>query len=417
MSLAYRLLPILAVTLLAGCKGADDAATAPAKPPATVEKLPSEEGLYKITLSPQAAARFTTGKVTQPTLPRRRTLGGEVIVPPGKTIVVAAPFAGTLSASEGKDLPQAGQRLTAGQEVFSFTPLLTPERYVPTPAESVQMANAQATLLTVKITTFGEVLKTTVEVEAAKIALRRAQELLEDKAGSERAVDEAKATLAIAEKTLEAAQERKKVLDELTLNAKTGRPDPVAIAAPLAGTLAKIAAAPGQTVAAGTALFEIQSLNTVWVRVPVYAGLLSEIEPKADATVARLRRNDAQATRTATWKDGPPSATSAAATVDIYFEAPNEDGALVPGERVTASLALVAKAASLAVPRSAVLYDIHGNTWVYEKIGENAFARRKVHVAHVDGDSAVLEHGPAAGTEVVVDGAELLFGTEFGAGK
>jgi RND family efflux transporter MFP subunit len=409
MSLARCVLPILAVTLLAGCKGADESASAPAKPPATVEKLPSEEGLYQITLTPQAAARFTTGKVTQPTLPRRRTLGGEVIVPPGKAIVVAAPFAGTLLAPEGKDPPQAGQRLTTAQEVFSFVPM-------PTPAESVQMASARATLLTAKITTFGEVLTATVEVEAAKIALERAEGLLEDKAGSARAVDEAKATLAVAEKTLEAAQERKKVLDELTLDG-TGRPNPVAMAAPQAGTLTKIMAAPGQTVPAGTALFEIQSLDVVWVRVPVYAGLLTEIEPRADANIARLRRNDGKAPRTGTWKEGPPSAMSAAATVDLYFEVPNEDGALVPGEKVTASLALVAKAASLAVPRSAVVYDIHGNTWAYEKIGERAFARRKVHVAYVKGESAVLEHGPAAGTEVVVDGAELLFGTEFGAGK
>ena len=79
------------------------------------------------------------------------------------------------------------------------------------------------------------------------------------------------------------------------------------------------------------------------------------------------------------------------------------------------------------MPWSAVVYDIHGGTWVYEQIGERTrtFVRRRVDVEYVVGDTAVLAHGgtagnrvvataPPAGTLVVVAGAAELFGTETG---
>ena len=70
----------------------------------------------------------------------------------------------------------------------------------------------------------------------------------------------------------------------------------------------------------------------------------------------------------------------------------------------------------LVVPAAAVLYDIHGDTWVYEDLGGNAYARRRIQVARHAGDLAVITRGIAEGTKVVTDGAAELFGTEFGAG-
>ena len=69
---------------------------------------------------------------------------------------------------------------------------------------------------------------------------------------------------------------------------------------------------------------------------------------------------------------------------------------------------------SLAVPRAALIRDIHGGAWVYEKTGDHAYARRRVLVDRVVGDLAVLASGPKPGAKVVTDGAAELFGTEFG---
>jgi len=69
------------------------------------------------------------------------------------------------------------------------------------------------------------------------------------------------------------------------------------------------------------------------------------------------------------------------------------------------------------VPWSAVVFDIHGGTWVYERTGDRSYARRRVVVRYVAGDAAVLESGPPPGTAVVTAGAAELFGTETGFSK
>jgi multidrug efflux pump subunit AcrA (membrane-fusion protein) len=105
------------------------------------------------------------------------------------------------------------------------------------------------------------------------------------------------------------------------------------------------------------------------------------------------------------------------ASADLYFEAANRDGKLNPGQRVGVELPLRGEREGLVVPAKAILYDIYGGTWVYEKTGEHAFQRQRILVEYTQEDLAILRKGPAAGTEVVVDGAAELYGTEFGSGK
>ncbi len=66
-----------------------------------------------------------------------------------------------------------------------------------------------------------------------------------------------------------------------------------------------------------------------------------------------------------------------------------------------------------AVPYSAVLYDVHGGTWVYTSPEPLVFVRQQVSIDYIEGDLAVLSDGPPTGTKVVVVGAAELFGTEF----
>jgi multidrug efflux pump subunit AcrA (membrane-fusion protein) len=115
--------------------------------------------------------------------------------------------------------------------------------------------------------------------------------------------------------------------------------------------------------------------------------------------------------------EAPPSANAAAATVDLFYELPNSDGALRPGQRLGVALPLRAEEESLVVPWSAVLHDIHGGTWVYEATGPQTFVRRRVQVRYVVDSMAVLATGPKPGAMVVTDGAAELFGTEVGFGK
>jgi hypothetical protein len=65
------------------------------------------------------------------------------------------------------------------------------------------------------------------------------------------------------------------------------------------------------------------------------------------------------------------------------------------------------------VPYGAVLYDAHGDTWVYTSPAARTFVRHAIGVDFIDGEEAVLSEGPASGTLVVTVGAAELFGTEF----
>jgi len=305
----------------------------------------------------------------------------------------------------------------AGQAVFSLVPLLSPERDVPTPAERVQMANARASLVSAQIVAEGDVKQAQVEVDAAQIAMRRAQRLLQDKAGSARAVDEANAAFEIAQKKHEAARTRKRVLDSLTLDAEKGELRTVQIVAPERGIVRTLSATRGQTVTTGTPLFEVVNLDTVWIRVPVYVGQLDQIVTTADAKIGDLKGGSEADLQTAKPIAAPPSADPLSSTVDLYYELSNRKGTLHPGERIGVTLPLKGDSESLVVPTAAVLRDIHGTAWVYERVDAQVFRRRRVLVSYTSDDLAVLASGPEAGTEVVVDGAAELFGTEFGTGK
>jgi RND family efflux transporter MFP subunit len=405
---------LILVWCLPGC-GPQKADSGKKTAPAKIEH-PNESDIYRIVLTPKAEERLqiSTVPVETKSVPRTRTVGGLIAVPDGASVFVTAPVVGTLQPA-GSVTPTAGQSVTAGQAVFQLNPLLSPEREVPTAAERVAMANAKASLISSQITADGDVKQAEAQVEAAQIALTRAKRLLDDKAGSARDVDDAQARLDIAAKGLEAAHARKKLLDKLTLEAATGSVEPIPVTAPRDGIIRTVSSSVGQTVSVAAPLFEVVSLKTLWVRVPVYPGQREEFATNRGAVVRDLGSSASDVTVKPV--AAPPSADPLAATVDLFYELPNNDGRFRPGERVEVILPLAGETESLVVPRAAILRDIHGVAWVYVNSAEHTFERHRVEVHFTTNDLAVLSQGPAAGTLVVVDGTAELFGTEFGAGK
>ncbi|MGH7427168.1 MAG: hypothetical protein ACREJ4_02205 [Candidatus Methylomirabilaceae bacterium] len=65
------------------------------------------------------------------------------------------------------------------------------------------------------------------------------------------------------------------------------------------------------------------------------------------------------------------------------------------------------------VPYAAVLYDAKGVTWVYTSPANLVYVRHPITVDYIEGDQAVLTDGPPAGTQVVTQGGQELFGAEF----
>lgn len=68
------------------------------------------------------------------------------------------------------------------------------------------------------------------------------------------------------------------------------------------------------------------------------------------------------------------------------------------------------------VPSSALILDPEGRYWVYATTEPLVFARQEVTVDREEAERAYLAGGLAAGTEVVVLGAQELWGAESGIG-
>jgi RND family efflux transporter MFP subunit len=421
--LAARLWTLLLVLwCLPGCgpqKAAPSAKTAPAK----IEH-PNEGDIYRIVLTAKAEQRLqiSTVPVELEAFSRKRTVGGEIAIPDGARVVVTAPVTGLLlNPTEDANLPEdanllAGQKVTKGQIVFRLRPLLSPEREVPTAVERVVIANAKVLLISAQVTADGDVKQADAQIEAAQIALDRAQQLLSDRAGSRRDVDDAIARLDIARQSRAAAMARKQQLDMLSLEAEPRAVIDLPVLAPRDGILRIVSSSVEQTVSAAVPLFEVVSLDTMWVRVPVYPGLRDQVATESSAIVNDLG-NSAIGVDVNPVEEAPPSADPLAATVDLFYELPNTEGRFRPGERVEVVLTLRGETESLVVPRAAILRDIHGVAWVYVNSAEQTFERHRVEVHFTTDKLSVLSRGPEVGTSVVVDGAAELFGTEFGAGK
>ncbi|MDO8541749.1 MAG: hypothetical protein Q7S40_15035 [Opitutaceae bacterium] len=304
-------------------------------PPATLSK---EADLTTVVLQPQAEERLRLKLVAveRRAVPAVRLFSGEIVLPLAPAGTAIAPvLGGTLD-------------------------------------DVLRLADLQAAA-------DGRILQTQAQVDAAKIARARAERVLEAEAGSVRAVDEAKATLAVAEAALRTARAQRDIL--------------------------------------GAPVGEAAKARRTWVRVAIYSGEASLLDSNASAMLRALSASPSSEPHVAKPVAGPLTANASAATIDWYYELP-AGLALRPGERVAVEVPVAGAATeSLVVPFNAVLHDIHGGQWVYENTAPHQYVRRRIQVMRLAGAHAVLASGPAIGARIVTDGAAELFGTEFMTGK
>jgi hypothetical protein len=138
------------------------------------------------------------------------------------------------------------------------------------------------------------------------------------------------------------------------------------------------------------------------------------IDYSLPAQISKLSASPGTHHQTAKPVAAPPSANPISATVDVFYEMPNGDGKFIPGQRLGVTVPLTDGETSLTVPWAAVVFDIHGGTWIYEQVGPCRYARRRVVVEYSVGTEAVLASGPAVGAKIVSAGAHELFGAETG---
>jgi RND family efflux transporter MFP subunit len=397
----------LAACGLAGCEKSGGAKTA-SKPeiPAKVTGAPKETELATVTLTPDAEKRLgvKVAEIERKPVSQSAIYPGEVVIPSGRLLAVTSPFVGMIRLPTGTQPPEPGTAVKEGQPIFELIPILSPE--------------AKAQIAPLLIEAEGTAKQAEQQLAVAKIDLDRAEGLLRDKLGSTASVVDARGRYDLAQTALKNAKDRLATLNRVAADAEKGVGNVQTITSPTSGVLQNTHAMTGQKVAAGAALFEVANLDPIWVKVPVFVGDMKKLARDKPATIGGLADPaGVPGERPGTPVAAPPAADPLAATVSVYYSVENKDGSLNPGERVGVVLPMKGEAVSLAAPKAALIWDIHGGSWVYEKVGEHAYARRRVVVDRVVGNLAVLANGPKVGSKVVTDGAAEIHGAEFGNGK
>ncbi len=367
--------------------GACESKTTPSQARASEVAHPrAETELPVVRLSPEAISRLhlETTTVREGSVPRMRLVGGEVVVPPGRTVTITAPVAGEVHFVAAEP-PMPGSTVQRGVGLLRLTAIA--------PADRDTRARAAR-----------EVSAAEANLPALELRVRRNKALVDQGAGSTRALEEASAARDVAQADLAAARARAATLSRDPLLSDVA----MLVRAPGNGVIRLLSVAEGQAVAAGAPLFEIVGVEALQVRVPVYSGDLGRIDARA---LARVRRNGELRVVEARFVPGPPTAEPDRGTVDRYVGLASDAG-FVPGERVLVELPLQDPTTALVLPASAVVLDAWGGAWVYRCEGER-FTRARVDPARRTGDDVVLAHGPPLGACVVSVGAVELFGAEF----
>ena len=368
------------------------------QPPAIVENPIKETDLTTIILTPAAATRLgiETATVEIRSVEKNRTYGGEVVPVSGQSITVTAPMTGTLLLPENGIAPAAGMQVETSDSIYHLL-LALPRQDILTAQEQVSLWQA--------------------EYDLAEKAVKRSRQMLNEKAGSLKELEQAQAQLSKSMTALETAKARLELLEKGEIDSAGKGLSSLIVRSPIEGLIRKVHVSPGQTVAVSQALVEITGIDPIWVKVPVYVGDLSNIDPNKPARVHSLDDFVAIKAQSAKPIIASFSADSKSTTADLFYELPNKDLLYRPGQKVSVTVFLKVSEETLVLPYSSILFDMYGGAWIYENIETNKYVRRRVELRYVIDELAVLSRGPVFGTKVVCAGAAELFGTEFGVGK
>ena len=364
-----------------------------------VQKIIHENDLNLVYLNDNSFQKLgiEIALIKRETMNKPKTYGGEIVLPPGNKVNISAPISGRLISINTASL-KPGEPLKAGQLLYRIQPTLS--------------ADARANLVSGLAEAESLVKTAQSQVDAAEMTLVRAKKLLDNLVGSQRNVDEANASYQIAMRNFEAANAKKHALNQVV---NSGAISPIEIRSPQTGIISNIFAVSNQFISAGNPIIEISALSSLWVRVPLPLGDLNEVDPHAMATVSQLSNTINTPSLLAKPINAPPTADPLTSSVHLYYAIQNQQSTLSPAQRVSVTLNTFYKSINvIAIPRSAIVIDIHGGSWVYLEKSKNTFERKRVFVDHVSGNHAIISRGPTEGTRVVVNGALELFGVETG---
>ena len=286
---------------------------------------------------------------------------------------IYAPFAGVLMPDPEHGAVRHGQLVSKGQALAMISP-------------SPSADNSWYELLG--------------EYELAKSNLERLQKLADEKAVSEKRLQESEQQLSVKSAQLTAA------LGGATLHDYNQGDPHFALHSPRDGVIAHHGKAYGSFVEPGTRLFSVVDPSLIWLEVQVAAGDAKNIQKIQNAYFSvggsshLYYTGDFAANVIASGSILDPETRR----VPITFELENHEGELKVGEFTQVNLQTSHGREAVSVPRSAVIDD-DGTPVVYVQSGGESFVRRVITIGTIDGNWVEVFSGVNEGERVVTEGA------------
>lgn len=384
--------PLLLLVCLLGCQpvGLDESSRADDDAGGV-----SVAGTVRLEEAAQAGVGVQTAKVGLQPMSEVLKLTGWLAAIPGKESVIKARIAGVYEAKPESAEVVIGASVVSGESLGSLRTVLTPQEET-----QLVLAKEEADVL---------MNQALVSKRLAENQLRAIEQNDANNAVAGSRLLELRETIARNEIAYQEAREKLSFLpdepyaDELQLRS-------VPLTAPFNGRISAVSVAANQLVLQGDPLWTVSDWTELWIKAPVFAEELPRI---ADVQTATVRQPGASTTTSATRVDVPVAAVPGRRTTDVYFLVKNPEGKLRPGHAIELALPISEAADRLVVPRSAVVWDGTGGAWVYVKTGEEEFVRRQVTLGPGNAEWISVEQGVRAGEEVVVKGAQSIYGEEF----
>jgi len=359
--------------------------------------IPKESQLlFGIRTQPVAERKIVTGlKVT-----------GSVITPPNAKAKVSPPVAGRITLDE---------RLTIGAAVSRGQRIGVIEQVLSAP----EIAGLEAQLASMRSQELQQLAATQqarTRLNAARIELERARNLVEVGAVSKKRLQEAETSYKLAAQEEAAAQAQAELAGAAVKQVAPTRSYP--LLAPVAGVINKLNVATGQQVEAGAELAEITALDRVWLQASVF---------EKDLPLARAARRASfivAGQPDAVFQIGAGNANrlvTIGATVDpqtravpVFYEVTNPGGRFREGMFAEITIDTTGERAVLAVAKQAVVTE-QGRAFVFVFVGGESFEKRAVTLGPEGQESYEVTSGLQAGERVVVEGVYQLRSTQPGA--
>jgi hypothetical protein len=393
--LIVALLAGLAARALLGARRAERGAEPGVERSGPAERAPDEGRVVALGRAAQGRAGLKIATLAAHSVRAELVAYGSLQEDPARSFVLRAPVAGQIRRIPGRDLPGLGDVLADGEVVGLLEPRLGAMEHVDLTAR-LATARAEADAARAALT-------------AARAALARLRLLnAENKIASDRAVQEAEVTVKSEEARLAALDHTVQTL-ELALAGGAGPGSARALVAERGGEVVEVLAQPGEIVGAGEPILRLNRLDRLLVRIALPVG--EAADPAQDrARVVALGREDRVLTaeRIALTAGANPAGRGQV----VLFRVRRVDPLLRPGTPVTVYLPRSGPARrGVVVPRSAIVR-AEGSAWVYEQLGDGAFARREVELDQPVA-SGWFVSSLSPGARVVVAGAQTLLSEEF----